>query len=76
MIECQAQYTVNAIKKTIEKEASTIEVCTTSLLSLYIGKSFTEIKRGSRHAARAAKALRWRVEQLLKRLIKKISLSS
>ena len=28
-------------------------------------------KRGSRHAAHAAKALRWRVDQLLKYLIKK-----
>ena len=33
-------------------------------------------KRGSRHTARAAKVLRWRIEQLQKRLIKKITLSS
>ena len=38
--------------------------------SLYVSK------RGSRHAAHAAKALRWRVDQLLRCLIKKITLSS
>ena len=34
------------------------------------------VECGSRHAANAAKALRWRVDQLLKCLIKKITLSS
>ena len=33
-------------------------------------------KRGSRHATHAAKALGWRLDQLLKCLIKKITLSS
>ena len=34
------------------------------------------IKRGSRHAARTAKSLRWRIEQLSECLIMKITLSS
>ena len=34
------------------------------------------MKRGSRNAARAAKALRWRVDRLLKCLIKEITLFS
>ena len=40
--------------------------------SFYRGVS---VKRGSRHAVHAAKALRWRVEQLLK-CLRKITLSS
>ena len=42
----------------------------------YAAIIMNQFKRGSRHAAHAAKALRWRVKQLLKHLIKKSILSS
>ena len=42
-------------------------------ISLYGGKNTKHHKRGSRHAATA---LRWRVDQLLKYRIKRLTLSS
>ena len=41
------------------------------IITIIIVKRLVITKRGSRHAAHAAKALRWRVDQLIKSLIKK-----
>ena len=50
-----------------------INICSISKNSLLLFVR-TLLKRGSRHAAHAAKALRWRVKQLLKCLNEKESL--
>ena len=44
--------------------------------TIYSKRVLVEGKSGYRHAAHVAKALRWRVDQLLKCLRKKITLSS
>ena len=86
-----ASFTVPQLSKETRQKIGTIGILyrplSTICLSMFIiwmeleNKKDTAINlllnnRGSRHTAHAAKALRWRVDKLLKRLIKKKTLSS